>query len=102
MLSFLNIFMIPVISLSIFSRRSYEPLTADIGTLVRYCLFAIGVSIGTYFVLQILKSAVGIEPLVESQLYTIIAAIVAFLLPYIVEICMKYIDIRCEIKKKKE
>ena len=100
MLSFLNIFMIPVISLSIFSRRSHEPLTADMWTLVRYCLFAIGVSIGTYFVLQVIKIAVGIEPLVESHLYTIIAAAVAFILPYIVEICKKYIEIRCEIKKK--
>ncbi len=100
MLSFLNVFVVPVITLSIYSRRFGVSIEKNAKTLVHYCISVIWVTIMTYVAIELMKTLVGIAPILESHLYTIIASVVAFVLPYCYEIYKKYVDIRCEIKKR--
>ncbi len=100
LIEFVNILFVPVISLSIYFRRRNEELILNMNTVAKYVQFTVLVLIGTYIIMKILEVTIGIGALPSSQLYTIVTSIVAFILPYFCEICEKYIDIECEIKKK--
>ena len=99
---FLNVFLVPIISLVIYTRRFNKSMGWDVITFARWAIFSVVDTIVTYIMMKVLEFSVGIGAEISSQLYTIIACAVAFLLPYIVEFYKKYIDIRLEIKDKKQ
>lgn len=102
MVEFLNIFVVPLISVEVYARRFNKPLVFDYVNLVIYGCFTVMDFIAEFFVMKALEGLWGIGGLPSSQFYTIIAVATAFLLPYIYEIYRKYVSIRCEIKGKQK
>ncbi len=102
MIEFLNVFVVPLISLSVYARRFNKPLAFDCTNLVRYGCLTVADFIVVFFVMKAFEILFGIGGLPSSQFYTIIAVAVAFLLPYIYEIYKKYVNISCEIKEKRK
>ena len=102
MITFFNLFFVPLVSIFVFYRRNNMILKPDFGFFRLYALFSIAVSIVTFLFMKLLTITTGLGATLESQVYTIVASGIAFLLPYIFEIYSKYIDIRFEVKGKDE
>ena len=102
MLLFINLFFIPVISVSIHYRRSNRKIMADFDALTVYVAYLFVIVSVCYVITKIPEVMMGFEISIYSRIYTILAGIIAFILPYAYEIYKKYIDIRCEIKGKNE
>ncbi len=102
MLLFINLFIIPIISVSIYSRRSDKPVKLDFESLFLYVYFLVGILIICYVITKIPEVVYGIDIGPNSRVYSVVDACVAFILPYICEIYRKYVNIRCEIKGKNE
>ena len=83
MLSFLNLFLVPFISVSVFSRRHRETVTLSGRWVVRYAIFAVCNVPVTYFGIYAVRFFLHREIFKESARYTVIAIIVAWVLPYI-------------------
>lgn len=99
-LEILNIFVIPLISLSIYSRRMGRPIKGNGDTLTAYAWFAVVIAIISFVGLKITERLINIDAQPSSQFYTVISCVVAFLIPYVYEVYKKYIDIKCDIEKK--
>lgn len=102
MLDFLNLFLVPIISLSIYLRRADKKVAADFELLRLYSYFTIALCIGCFIVMELLEFLVGLGAKPSSQFYTIVATVLAFFMPYLFEIYQKYFDVRCEIDGKDE
>ena len=102
MVTFLNLFFVPMISVFVFYRRNKKELFPDLDFFKQYVIYTIAVTIATFLTMKILTIITGFGATSESQVYTIVATIIAFLLPYIFEIYSKYIDIRFEVKGNDE
>ena len=100
MVSFINLFFVPVIALSVYYRRFDKTISNNARLIVDYCIFAVAVNIGSYVIAEVLTRTIGIGPSTDSILYMIISVPVAYIIPYLYEIYKKYVDIKCEIKKK--
>ncbi len=100
MIEFVNILLVPVITLSVLYRRSGKPFEKSFTCLKEYVYAVIAVLIATFAIIKVAESLIGIGPTPESPVYTIPAVIVAFVLPYIYEVIHKYMDIKCEISAK--
>ena len=100
-LMFVDYLLIPFISLGIDLRRSKSEIKLTLKTYLLYVSYAVAVIIVTY-VLRYVASrlGLGINTDAGSEIYTVIATVVALLLPYIKEIITTYVNIRCEIKGK--
>ena len=96
----LNLFVVPVISLSIYSRRMGRPVKGNGDTLTAYAWFSVVIAIISFIGLKIAGRIVDIDTQPSSQYYTVIAFITAFIIPYIFEVYKKYADIKCDIEKK--
>jgi uncharacterized membrane protein len=57
-------------------------------------------SILTFFGFKVTEALAGIGALPSSNVYTIVAVLVAVIVPYIQEIIKKYFEVKVEIKKK--
>ena len=99
-ISFLNVFIVPVISVSVLWRRFGINENNIKNHIIQYCNWAVIDNIAPYIAFKILQFYIGICATTESQLYTIVSACLAFILPYFYEVCMKYTSIKCEIKEK--
>ena len=95
-------FIVPLISMSVYARRFKEPLVFDCVNIVRYGCFTVADFLVVFFAMKAFDILFGIEGLTSSQFYTIIASVVAFLLPYVYEIYKKYVNISCEINEKRK
>lgn len=101
-LEILNIFLVPVVSLSIYSRRMGRPIRGNGDTLAAYAWFAVAIAIISFIGMKIMGRVIDIDAQPSSQFYTVISCIVAFFIPYIYEIYKKYVDIKCDIEKKND
>ncbi len=102
MIEFLNVFVVPLISMSVYARRFKEPLAFDCVNFVRYGCLAVADFIAVFFAMKIFEFLIGIGGDPSSQFYTIIAVTVAFLVPYIYEVYKKYVNFSCEIKERRK
>ncbi len=55
----------------------------------------------TYLIMKISELLTGMSAEIYSQLYTVVATLIAFLTPYGYEILKKYLNIRFEIREKR-
>lgn len=98
MQEFINLFFVPFIAVSIiYKRKKIEP-KFDASFLIRYALSVLGVFIGTYAIMSITTLALGIGGDSTSNLYLFVSIIAAFIIPYVYEICGKYIKVSFEVK----
>ena len=100
-LMFGDYLLIPFLSLGIDLRRSKSEIKVTLKTFLLYVSYAVAVIIVTYvFRLVLSRLGVGVNTDPGSDIYTVIAVVVALLIPYIKEIITTYINVRCEIKGK--
>ena len=103
MLEFINYFFVPSISLVIFCKRNNVTMKEiQLDILAKYCIYVVIDAIATFCIFKLLLALIGIEAYSTSNVYTIIAVIVAILVPYVQEIINKYFEVRIEINKNNE
>ncbi len=101
MLEFINYFCVPCISMIIYGKRNNVDMSKfSMESLMRYGIYIVVNSILTFFGFKVTEALAGIGALPSSNVYTIVAVLVAVIVPYIQEIIRKYFDVKVEIKKK--
>ncbi|MCR5301885.1 MAG: hypothetical protein K6E49_05550 [Lachnospiraceae bacterium] len=102
-LTFIDYLLIPFLALAIDLKRSKKETVASLQNFLLYTSYTVAIVLITY-VLRVALSRVvislGTDP--GTGVYTMIATVVALILPYIKEIIVTYCDVRCEIKAKKD
>ena len=101
MLELFNLFVVPTICVAVFYRRSEKSVIRFL-LIKDYCVSMVAVANISFVVLKMSELSIGIGAEIDSQVYTLVATFVAFVLPYIYEVLKKYISIRCEIKINEE
>ena len=102
LVSFINLFFVPVICLHM-HRRTVIRAELSAGELfLRYCIFtALNLPLTRVFIMLIEK-VVGSQIDLSSAYYTIAAIVSAVLLPWSIALVRKYVQIRFEVKKHEE
>ncbi len=101
-LMFIDYLLIPALSLSIELKRSKEEICMSLKSFLTYVSYVVAIAIVMY-VIRVVMSRLGITADTDAGtgLYTVMAAFLALILPYIKEIILTYFNVRCEIKGKK-
>ena len=100
-LMFVDYLLIPFIALSIDLRRAKSEIKFTLQSFLKYVSYAVAVIIVTYVIRLVLsRLGVGVNTDPGSDIYTIIATVVALIAPYVKEIITTYLNVRCEIKGK--
>ena len=70
---------------------------------MKYVSYTLSILIVTY-VLRVVISrlGIGIDISAGTAMYTIVATVIALIVPYVKEIITTYCNVRCEIKGKKD
>ena len=98
MLEFINLFLVPFITVSIIHKRDRVENALNAAFIIRYALCAIAVYVCTYVVMSITTLAIGIGGDTTSNLYLFVSIVVAFIIPYAYEICRKFAEVSFEVK----
>ena len=99
LVSFLNLFFVPVICLHI-HRRTVIRVPLNGGELfLRYCIFAVLNLPLTRVFIMLIEKIVGSQIAISSAYYSIAAIVSAVLLPWGVALIRKYVHVRFEVKK---
>lgn len=101
LITFINLFLIPFISLRIYCKRHTIEWKITFELAYRYALFCILNLPFTRIACSLLKKIFGTVYLADSSKYTLIAIITATLLPILVEIVEHYVKIDVDIDYKK-
>ncbi len=100
-LMFVDYLLIPFISLGIDLRRSKSEIKLTLKTFLLYVSYAVAIIITAYVLRYVAaRLGVGLNTDPGSEIYTVIATVVALLIPYVKEIIATYVNVRCEIKGK--
>jgi hypothetical protein len=98
---FVDYLLIPFISLGIDLRRSKSEIKLTLKTFLLYVSYAVAIIITAYVLRYVAaRLGVGLNTDPGSEIYTVIATVVALLIPYVKEIIATYVNVRCEIKGK--
>ena len=102
-LMFINYLLIPVAALAIDMRRSGSDMKMSLKVFMNYVSYTLAILIVTY-VLRVVVSrlGIGIDITAGTAMYTVIATVIALVIPYVKEILTTYCNVRCEIKGKKD
>ncbi len=102
-MTFIDYLLIPAIALSIELKRNGEEIRMSLGAFLSYVSYTVAIIIIVY-VLRVVMSRIGIaiDTDAGSGIYTIMATVIALILPYIKEMLATYINVRCEIKGKED
>ena len=101
-LMFVDYLLIPFISLGIDLKRAKVEIKMSLKTFLLYASYAVALIIVTYVLRYVIaRLGVGVNTDPGSDVYTVIATVVALLIPYVKEIITTYVNVRCEIKAKK-
>ena len=102
LLSIINLFLIPVISLYIYIKRSRKEIHFSFENLCKYCVLVAVNSVLNKAVTVIITMLSGKTVLVTSSYYTLIGIVTAVCIPFVIEIAIKYFSIRIEEKDNEE
>ena len=98
LISFLNLFVLPVVSVSLYSRRKkINGLLEFIGW---YCFFISFDFIVSKIVFEMICLATGFLNVVYSLQYSIISLLVALISPLILQLIINRFELSFEIRKK--
>ena len=86
MIGFVNLFLVPFLSLSIWSRRRGETVTLSGQWIVRYAVFTVCNLPVSHLTIRLVRRFLHRDIAGTSVRYTVIAMCVAFLLPYLCDI----------------
>ena len=101
MLSFVNLIIIPFVSVrNYYNRIGQEVNTISLELIYVYSIFVVMNIIISHFVCSAI-GILGFKIGIDSVMYTIISLFFALVLPILWDLKNKYIEIKCEITKKK-
>jgi hypothetical protein len=83
MLCFLNLFLVPFLSVSVWSRRRRETVTVSGTWIVRYAVFTVCNAIVSHVIVYGVRFLLHRQITEESSRYMVIAVLMAVLLPYL-------------------
>ena len=99
---FINLFFVPLICVAISASRQGRKIECSAEWFVRYgCYTAILVPLAKILA-SLLEKAIGQPVELYSGYYTLGAAVLAALLPYVAEILGKMFNVKCCIEKNEE
>lgn len=102
-LIFIDYLLIPFIALSIDLRRNKKTDAFSFGAFLLYVPYTVAIYLIVYVMRVVLsRLGVGVNTDAGTGIYTAIATVVALVIPYIREIIVTYVNVRCEIKGKKD
>lgn len=102
LITFINLFLIPLISLRIYYKRSSLEATFNFELVFRYALYCILNLLFARITCSLLEKTIGLVCLADSSKYTLIALITASILPFIVEIIEHFIKVDVTINYKEK
>lgn len=102
MIAFINIFILPLISLYVYSKRGGKELFFTFENVCRYSVFLSIGSICNKAITTIIRTVFTAEINVYSSYFTVIGVFTFVLLPIIFEIVKKYFSIKIEVKNEKK
>lgn len=98
-ISFINYFMVPVISLRIYCKRHSIEWNCSLGLLYKYIVMCVlNLPLGRVCAAVVERITSSII-LAESTKYTMLALVVAIMLPYAIEVVEKLVQVDVEINK---
>lgn len=98
-ISFINYFMIPVISLHIYCKRHSMEWKCSLELFYKYIVMCVlNLPLGRVCV-SVVEKITSSAILAESTKYTIFALVVAIILPYAIEVVEKLVQVDVEINK---
>lgn len=103
MTGFLNLFLVPLLSISIWSRRRGETVTLSGQWVVRYAVFTVCNLPLSHLIIKLVKRFLHRDIMGNSVRYTVIAMCVAFFLPYLCDMLnmvFSHISFRVESRKR--
>ena len=102
MQTFINLFLTPLIALSVRHRRNGSSIhSLDMALIAEYGSLAVCLYILCTLIAKLLSTMLYLGTPTDSFRYTLVATVVSFLLPYIEEIIRKCFSICCLIRPKK-
>lgn len=101
-MTIINLFFVPMISMMICYRRKNKEYKFNAQFFMPYSIYCVSIPTITKIFLVLLKNKGGIDIGVDSSYYTAFAMVVAYVLPYLVEIWQKNISIKCSISVDEE
>lgn len=102
-LMFIDYLLIPAIALAIELKRSGRETGMSLKVFLSYASYTVAIAVICY-IIRVVLSRIGITMATDAGtgIYTIMATFIALILPYIREIFTTYVNVRCEIKGKKD
>lgn len=101
-ITIINLFFVPMISMMICYKKKNKEYKFNEEFFVPYSIYCVFISTFTKFFVVIIREWLSVDISVDSSYYTAIAIVVAFALPYTVEILQKNIEIKYSIISKEE
>lgn len=99
---FIDHLLIPFIALGIDMRRAQSEMKLTLRSFLTYVSYTVMIVVCAYIIrLVISRLGINIDADPGTGIYTILAAALALVLPYIKEIITTYVNVRCEIRGKK-
>lgn len=102
LIGIINIFVIPVVSVCIYTVRMNKPRKLSFDTIMLYAFFAPMLMLCTRAIVWILYRLVRMNAKMDNVKYTAIALFAACLLPFVCEMIKKAINIRLTIEKAEQ
>ncbi len=102
-LIFIDYLLIPCLALGIDMSRAKAEIKFSLSNFISYARYTIAIILIAYIIRVVLaRMGIGVNTDPGTGMYTIMATFIALASPYVKEMIVKYIDIRCEIKGKKD
>ena len=95
-----NLFFIPMIFIQTYWKRNKRQLMLSFELVSCYISMVPILFLITKVFLALIRIIKPIEVHLTSSKYTLVAVLLAFLLPYVIEVFKKYVSVTCEIKKR--
>lgn len=102
MISLINLFFVPMITLYIYYARRKEKLTLSFPFLVKYCITAVLVFLFAKLLSQFVNIFYPIALPTDRAPYTLFAVPVAVALPLLIEFVQKYFHLNIKIESKND
>lgn len=96
MIAFINLFFVPMISVSIYYNQKKEQLKFDPAFVARYCIFTSLVFLGAKLLSQIVSIFYPINIQINTAFYTVFAVPVAVVISYLIAFFKAYFSVVIE------
>lgn len=101
-ISFINYFFIPVVSLHIYCKRREIAWKCSFELFYQYIVMCLLNLVIGRICASVVERFTSVSVLAESTKYTMLALVVAVVLPYVIEVLEKFVKVDVEVTKEKK